>query len=148
MDSKALCRVVSRLTLGLMLLPAYALAASTGLPWEQPLQKMVDSISGPVAKAVGVLSVTMFGLMLAFSDGQPCSWACLPIWGPRGSPSMIRNGSRCCWNTSGNTTTTTCRRGRMFDLREYHKEPRQLADLLLWAGLVAPGVIVTKTGHL
>jgi type IV secretion system protein VirB4 len=36
----------------------------------------------------------------------------------------------------------------MFDLREYHNEPRRLADLLLWAGLVAPGVIVTKTGHL
>ena len=36
----------------------------------------------------------------------------------------------------------------MFDLREYHNAPRRLADLLLWAGLVAPGVVVTKTGHL
>ncbi len=36
----------------------------------------------------------------------------------------------------------------MFDLREYHNAPHRLADLLLWAGLVAPGVVVTKTGHL
>jgi type IV secretion system protein VirB4 len=36
----------------------------------------------------------------------------------------------------------------MFDLREYHNEPHRLADLLLWAGMVAPGVVVTKTGHL
>lgn len=49
--------------------PSVAWAASSGLPWEQPLQKLVDSISGPVAKAVGVLAVTVFGLMLAFSDG-------------------------------------------------------------------------------
>jgi type IV secretion system protein VirB2 len=51
------------------------MAASAGLPWEQPLQKLVDSMSGPVAKLVGVLSVTMFGLMLAFSDGAGLRWA-------------------------------------------------------------------------
>jgi len=75
MDPRSFRRVVSRLTLGLVLLPAHALAASAGLPWEQPLQKLVDSMSGPVAKAVGVLSVTMFGLMLAFSDGAGLRWA-------------------------------------------------------------------------
>src|SRR5262249_45055990 len=36
----------------------------------------------------------------------------------------------------------------MFALREYTHEPRRLADLLLWAGLLAPGVVLTKTGHL
>jgi len=61
--------------LGLLLIPTPALAASAGLPWEQPLQKLVDSISGPVAKAVGVLAVTVFGLMLAFSDGAGLRWA-------------------------------------------------------------------------
>lgn len=35
----------------------------------------------------------------------------------------------------------------MFRLAEYHTEPRRLADLLLWAALLAPGVIITKTGH-
>jgi type IV secretion system protein VirB2 len=61
--------------LGVLLVPTQALAASAGLPWEQPLQKLVDSISGPVAKAVGVLAVTVFGLMLAFSDGTGLRWA-------------------------------------------------------------------------
>jgi type IV secretion system protein VirB2 len=61
--------------LGLVLVPAHARAASSGLPWEAPLQKLVDSMSGPVAKAVGVLAVTMFGLMLAFSDGAGLRWA-------------------------------------------------------------------------
>jgi type IV secretion system protein VirB4 len=34
----------------------------------------------------------------------------------------------------------------MFRLTEYRKEPRRLADLLLWAGLIAPGVILNKDG--
>jgi type IV secretion system protein TrbE len=34
----------------------------------------------------------------------------------------------------------------MFSLREYRKEPRRLADLLLWAGLIAPGVVLNKDG--
>src|SRR5262249_16411826 len=75
MLSRSFCRVLSHLTLGLTLVPAHALAASAGLPWEQPLQKLVDSMSGPVAKLVGVLAVTLFGLMLAFSDGAGLRWA-------------------------------------------------------------------------
>jgi type IV secretion system protein TrbC len=68
-------RLVTRAATILLLLPVHAWAASSGLPWETPLQKLVDSISGPVAKAVGVLAVTMFGLMLAFSDGAGLRWA-------------------------------------------------------------------------
>ena len=38
-------------TLSLMLVTA-AQAAGTNMPWEQPLQQILDSIQGPVAKIV------------------------------------------------------------------------------------------------
>ncbi len=81
MTSRAVRRRVTRGALGLLLLPTQALAASAGLPWEQPLQRLVDSISGPVAKAVGVLAVAMFGLMLALSDGAGLRWAMSILFG-------------------------------------------------------------------
>lgn len=34
----------------------------------------------------------------------------------------------------------------MFDLREYARRPRQLADFLPWAALIAPGVVLNKDG--
>ena len=55
--------------LALMVLPAIAHASGSGLPWESPLQKILDSISGPVAKVVGVLAIVLTGLGLAFGEG-------------------------------------------------------------------------------
>jgi len=46
--------------------PAYA--AGSGMPWEAPLQAVVDSVTGPVAQAAAVIAVTIFGLGLAFSE--------------------------------------------------------------------------------
>lgn len=46
--------------------PAHA--AGSGMPWETPLQAVVDSITGPVAQAAAVIAVTIFGLGLAFSE--------------------------------------------------------------------------------
>lgn len=48
---------------------APAWASGSGMPWEAPLQQVVDSITGPVAQAIAVLSVTVFGLSLAFAEG-------------------------------------------------------------------------------
>ena len=48
---------------------ATAAAAGGGMPWEAPLQKVLDSISGPVAQTLGVIAIIVFGLALAFSDG-------------------------------------------------------------------------------
>ncbi len=42
------------------------------MPWETPLQTIADSITGPVAKAVGVLVIAITGLGMAFSEGG--SW--------------------------------------------------------------------------
>ncbi|HEX2562019.1 TrbC/VirB2 family protein [Phenylobacterium sp.] len=46
-----------------------AWASGSGMPWEAPLQQVVDSITGPVAQAIAVLCVTVFGLSLAFAEG-------------------------------------------------------------------------------
>lgn len=43
-------------------------AAGTGMPWEQPLQQILDSVQGPVAKIVAVIIIIVTGLTLAFGD--------------------------------------------------------------------------------
>jgi type IV secretory pathway VirB2 component (pilin) len=53
-------------TLTLMAAPAYA--AGTNMPWEQPLQQILDSIQGPVAKVVSVIVIIVTGLTLAFGE--------------------------------------------------------------------------------
>jgi len=45
--------------------PAYASGSS--MPWEQPLQQILQSIEGPVAKIIAVIIITT-GLALAFGD--------------------------------------------------------------------------------
>ncbi len=45
-----------------------AFAAGTNMPWEQPLQQVLDSIQGPVAKIIAVLIIVITGLTLAFGE--------------------------------------------------------------------------------
>ena len=45
-----------------------ALGAGSGMPWEAPLQRILESIEGPVAKVVAVVTIIMTGLSLAFGD--------------------------------------------------------------------------------
>ena len=46
---------------------AYAgTGGSGGLPWESPLQKIVDSITGPVALAISILAMAAAGGMLVW----------------------------------------------------------------------------------
>jgi len=51
-----------------ILLPGAALAAGSGMPWEAPLQTILESIEGPVAKIVAVIIIIVTGLTLAFGD--------------------------------------------------------------------------------
>jgi type IV secretion system protein VirB2 len=51
-----------------MMHPGMALAAGTNMPWEQPLQQILDSIQGPVAKIIAVLIIIGTGLSLAFGE--------------------------------------------------------------------------------
>jgi len=43
-------------------------AAGTGMPWEQPLQQVLDSVQGPVAKIMAVAVIVLTGLTLAFGE--------------------------------------------------------------------------------
>ena len=45
-----------------------AYAAGSGMPWEAPLQRILESIEGPVAKVVAVVTIIITGLSLAFGD--------------------------------------------------------------------------------
>ena len=57
----------SFIVVALTLAPA-AHAAGSGMPWEAPLQSVLDSIEGPVAKIIAVMIIIMTGLTLAFGD--------------------------------------------------------------------------------
>jgi len=45
-----------------------ARAAGSSMPWEAPLQSILDSIQGPVAKIIAVIIIIVTGLTLAFGD--------------------------------------------------------------------------------
>ena len=47
---------------------ASANAAGSGMPWEEPLQKVLESVQGPVAKIVAVIIIIVTGLTLAFGE--------------------------------------------------------------------------------
>ncbi len=53
-------------SLSVLAAPAYA--AGSSMPWEQPLQQILDSIQGPVAKIISVIIIVVTGLTLAFGD--------------------------------------------------------------------------------
>ena len=50
----------------IMTAPAYA--AGSNMPWEAPLQSILESIQGPVAKIIAVMIIIVTGLTLAFGD--------------------------------------------------------------------------------
>ena len=47
-------------------IPAHA--AGSNMPWEAPLQSLLDSIQGPVARIIAVIIIITTGLTLAFGD--------------------------------------------------------------------------------
>jgi type IV secretory pathway VirB2 component (pilin) len=51
-----------------LLMSAQARAAGSGMPWEEPLQKVLESVQGPVAKIVAVIIIITTGLTLAFGE--------------------------------------------------------------------------------
>lgn len=59
----------------LVLAAGPALASGGGgsaMPWDDKLSAVADSITGPVAKAIGVIAIALTGLGVAFSEGG--SW--------------------------------------------------------------------------
>ena len=45
-----------------------ARAAGSSMPWEGPLESILESIQGPVARIVAVIIITITGLTLAFGE--------------------------------------------------------------------------------
>ena len=41
---------------------APAFASGSGMPWEQPLQQVLESVQGPVAKIIAVIIIITTGL--------------------------------------------------------------------------------------
>ena len=51
-----------------LLYGAHALASGSSMPWEAPLEKVLESVQGPVAKIVAVIIIITTGLTLAFGE--------------------------------------------------------------------------------
>ena len=51
-----------------LMMSARAYAAGSGMPWEQPLQQVLESVQGPVAKIIAVMIIITTGLTLAFGE--------------------------------------------------------------------------------
>lgn len=54
--------------LAALVVSSAAYAAGSGMPWEQPLEKVLESVEGPVAKIVAVIIIITTGLTLAFGE--------------------------------------------------------------------------------
>jgi type IV secretion system protein TrbC len=64
--SHAIVRASTFALMALATAPAYA--AGSNMPWEQPLNQILDSVQGPVAKVISVIIIVITGLTLAFGE--------------------------------------------------------------------------------
>lgn len=60
---------IAGLALLALALAAPAHAAGSGMPWEGPLEQVVDSITGPVARGAAVIAIVIAGVTIIFSEG-------------------------------------------------------------------------------
>jgi type IV secretion system protein TrbC len=58
-------------------IPAYA--AGSNMPWEQPLNQILQSIEGPVSKIMAVIIIITTGLTLAFGDFGDLAISAIPV---------------------------------------------------------------------
>jgi type IV secretory pathway VirB2 component (pilin) len=64
--TRRFCRLSTPAIAALVAAPAHA--AGSNMPWEQPLQQILESVQGPVSKIVAVIIIITTGLSLAFGD--------------------------------------------------------------------------------
>jgi type IV secretory pathway VirB2 component (pilin) len=69
-SSKQVLFTLAALTCAFTLLPESAFAASNGMPWEAPLEKVLDSVTGPVARAMGAIVIVMSGMALTVGEAS------------------------------------------------------------------------------
>lgn len=63
---RCFCRLAIALEIAILAMPAHA--AGSNMPWEAPLDAVLTSIQGPVARIVAVIIIIGTGLTLAFGD--------------------------------------------------------------------------------
>jgi type IV secretion system protein VirB2 len=56
------------LAAGVALAASPVRAAGSSMPWEEPLQQILESVEGPVAKIIAVIIIIITGLTLAFGE--------------------------------------------------------------------------------
>lgn len=64
-------QALAGLTIAVLTSPAFASAPSaggSGMPWEAPLQTILTSIQGPVARVFILISIIVCGLGMAFGE--------------------------------------------------------------------------------
>ena len=64
---RGLATAAAILAVNIIVAPA-AHASGSSMPWEQPLEKILESIEGPVSKIIAVIIIIVTGLTLAFGD--------------------------------------------------------------------------------
>ena len=62
------CTVLAAAASVQVLVSVPAWAAGSNMPWEQPLNQILQSVEGPVAKIIAVIIIIVTGLSLAFGD--------------------------------------------------------------------------------
>ena len=62
------CALLASANSVLMWFSAPVWAAGSNMPWEQPLNQILQSVEGPVAKILAVIIIIVTGLTLAFGD--------------------------------------------------------------------------------
>ena len=68
MSNTSIRNYVATLSAFLALTATPAFAAGSNMPWEQPLNQILQSVEGPVAKILAVIIIIVTGLTLAFGD--------------------------------------------------------------------------------
>jgi type IV secretion system protein VirB2 len=63
---RPLAVILALVVFAILRAPAYA--AGSNMPWEQPLNQILESIQGPVAKVISVIVIILTGLALAFGE--------------------------------------------------------------------------------
>ncbi|NIE81490.1 conjugal transfer protein TrbC [Asaia sp. As-1742] len=63
-----LSRLASMAGIALFAATSSAWASGSGMPWEEPLNQILESVQGPVAKIISVIIITVTGLTLAFGE--------------------------------------------------------------------------------
>ncbi|MBT5956018.1 MAG: TrbC/VirB2 family protein [Candidatus Marinimicrobia bacterium] len=70
---KFICRYKTKLSMILCVLfiPCSAFASEMGMnPWETILNKLAQSLTGPVAYAIAIIAIVLSGITMAFADLQ------------------------------------------------------------------------------